>query len=65
MLRAPEAIVGYDDEAGVPATLELTGFAARVAQHEIDQMEGTFFLARISRLKRDAALRRFRKRATP
>lgn len=61
VLRAPEVLVGYDDETGSPGTLDLTGFAARVAQHEIDQMEGTFFLTRISRLKRDAALRRFRK----
>lgn len=63
VLRAPEAVVRYDDENGVPGTLDLTGFAARVAQHEIDQMEGTFFLSRISRLKREAALRRFRKRS--
>lgn len=58
----PNAVnVGYDDEQGQPATLDLTGFAARVAQHEIDQVNGIFFLSRVSRLKREAAIKRFSK----
>lgn len=59
--RAMTMVVTYDDDEGMRQNAELSGFAARVAQHEIDQMNGTFFLDRLSRLKRDAALRRFRK----
>ena len=58
----PESVrIAFDDENGQPIELDLTGFAARVAQHEIDQVNGVFFLARLSRLKRDAAIRRFAK----
>lgn len=37
------------------------GFLARVAIHEIEQMQGIFFLSRVSRLKREMALKRARK----
>lgn len=61
--RASAAEIGFDDADGLRQSLALEGFAARVAQHEIDQVNGIFFLDRLSRLKRDAALRRFRKQA--
>mgnify|MGYP001098414073 FL=1 len=54
---------GHGDGDGESTELALTGFASRVAQHEIDQMNGIFFLDKLSRLKRDAALRRYGKRA--
>jgi peptide deformylase len=53
--------VGFDDADGVPQTARFEGFVARVAQHEIDQMNGVFFLSRVSRIKRDTALRKFEK----
>lgn len=59
--RAVSAEIGFDDEAGQGHTLGLSGFPARVAQHEIDQVNGVFFLSKISRLKREAAIRRFAK----
>jgi peptide deformylase len=37
------------------------GFAAACIQHEVDQCDGIFWLARLSRLKRERALARFRK----
>lgn len=37
------------------------GFAAACIQHEVDQCDGIFWLSRLSRLKRDRALARFRK----
>jgi peptide deformylase len=55
--------VAYEDAEGQPHTLRLEGFAARVAQHEIDQMNGVFFLDRVSRLKREMALKKWKKRA--
>ncbi len=61
IVRPVSAVIGYDDEGGQKGEVSLSGFSARVAQHEIDQMNGIFFLDRLSRLKRDAALRRYRK----
>jgi len=61
VVRPVWAQVRFDDEAGGRQELRLEGFAARVAQHEIDQMNGVFFLERVSRLKREMALKRFRK----
>lgn len=61
VIRPHAARIACDDEAGNAVELELTGFAARVALHEIDQVNGIFFLNRISRLKREAAIKRFSK----
>lgn len=57
------AEIGFTDRAGTPQTVRYEGFAARVALHEIEQMQGTFFLERVSRLKRDMALKKARKLA--
>ena len=59
--RADSMDLVFDDADGMRQAMTLEGFPARVAQHEIDQMNGIFFLDRLSRLKRDAALRRFKK----
>ena len=59
--RATWVELGYDDADGARQTARFEGFAARVAQHEIDQMNGVFFLSRVSRIKRDTALRKFEK----
>jgi peptide deformylase len=55
--------VEYMDDTGAPRTERFAGFLARVAIHEIEQMQGVFFLDRVSRLKRDMALKRARKLA--
>ena len=55
------ADVTFQTEAGAAETQRLTGFAARVALHEIDQMNGIFFLERVSRLKREMALKKAKK----
>ncbi|GHA10763.1 peptide deformylase-like protein [Devosia pacifica] len=56
--RHPVAEVEYDDETGGRHTDTLQDFVARVAQHEIDQVNGIFFLDKLSRLKRDRLLKR-------
>jgi peptide deformylase len=61
VLRPKSCVVAYDDETGTRHEAALSGFEARVAMHEIDQMNGIFFLDKVSRLKREAALRRFKK----
>ena len=55
------AEVSYLDAEGSPKTARFERFAARVALHEIEQMNGVFFLQKVSRLKRDMALKRARK----
>lgn len=57
------AEIGFVDAAGAPQHLRLMGWPARIALHEIEQMQGHFFLERVSRLKRDMVLRKWRKRA--
>lgn len=59
--RATWVEIAYDNADGERETARFEGFVARVAQHEIDQMNGVFFLSRVSRIKRDTALRKFEK----
>ena len=59
--RATWVEVSFQDELGAAKVTKFDGFAARVAAHEIDQMNGVFFLDRVSRLKRDMALKKARK----
>lgn len=56
------AEITYQDADGVVRSERFEGFAARCALHEIDQVDGVFFLDRISRLKREMALKKFHKR---
>lgn len=53
--------VAYDTIDGERVTARFEGFVARCALHEIEQMNGIFFLTRLSRLKRDTAIRKFQK----
>jgi len=53
--------VAYDTTDGKRLVSRFDGFVARCALHEIEQMNGTFFLSQLSRLKRDTALRKWHK----
>lgn len=55
------AEIAFDDADGLPQCKIYEGFVARVVLHEIEQMNGSFFLTNLSRLKREAALRKFQK----
>ena len=59
--RAAWVHIAWDNADRIRQTERFNGFVARVAQHEIDQMNGVFFLSRVSRIKRDTALRKFEK----
>jgi peptide deformylase len=50
------------DAAGTRTVERFDGLLGRVVQHEIDQMQGVFFLDRLSRLKREMALKKAQKR---
>ena len=47
--------------AGEEERGEADGFLAVVLQHEIDQLDGIFWLDRLSRLKRERAVKRYEK----
>jgi peptide deformylase len=63
-VRLPRPVwvdVAFDDFKGQARSLHFESFLARCVCHEIDQMNGIFFLSHLSKLKRDMALRKYRK----
>ncbi len=58
----PKAIrVRYRDLTGVVHEEEAEGFLAVCIQHEIDQLDGVFWIQRLSRLKRERLVKRWEK----
>lgn len=62
IVRPVWAEIAYDDANGTARTQRFEGFVARCALHEIEQMDGRYFLSNLSRLKRDMALKKAAKR---
>ena len=59
--RAARIVVEGVDRDGKPLRFETDGFLAIVLQHEIDHLNGTLFIDRISALKRELYKRRMKK----
>jgi peptide deformylase len=59
--RAAQVKVRAQDERGEWFEVDGEELLARALQHEIDHLNGILFIDRISRLKRELALRRIRK----
>jgi peptide deformylase len=53
--------ISYRDIHGNPQTEESLGLRAVCHQHEIDQLNGLFWIQRLSRLKRERLIKRFEK----
>ncbi|SFL62900.1 peptide deformylase [Bradyrhizobium sp. NFR13] len=53
--------IGYRDLDGNMQTEESDGLRAVCHQHEIDQLNGMFWIQRLSRLKRERLIKRFEK----
>jgi peptide deformylase len=53
--------IRYQDLAGAEQEEAAEGFRAACLQHEIDQLDGIFWLERLSRLRRERTLKRFAK----
>lgn len=53
--------IGYQDVHGNLQTEESEGLRAVCHQHEIDQLNGLFWIRRLSRLKRERLIKRFEK----
>ena len=51
----------YQDLSGVEQAEEADGLLSICLQHEIDQLDGIFWIDRLSRLKRDRIVKRFEK----
>jgi len=60
--RHERVLIEYIDQKGNEVRLEVSGFLARVIQHEIDHLEGVCFIDRISRIRRDLIKRKFSKK---
>ncbi len=59
--RAAQVRVRYQDLSGAEQIEEASGLRAVCHQHEIDQLDGIFWLQRLSALKSDQAIRRYQK----
>lgn len=59
--RPARVTVRYQDLDGGPHEITADGFLATCLQHEIDQLDGIFWLDRLSRLKRDRVVKRYEK----
>jgi peptide deformylase len=57
--RAVRVRVRFQDLAGAEREEEADGFRAACLQHEIDQLDGIFWIDRLSRLRRERAVKRF------
>jgi peptide deformylase len=60
--RASRVLVEGYDRDGKPTRFEAEGLLAIVLQHEIDHLNGTLFIDRISSLKRELYKRRIKKK---
>ena len=62
--RPATVVVEGEDRDGKPLRVEADGLLARCLQHEIDHLDGVLFIDRLSPLKRNMLLRRFKKMAS-
>jgi peptide deformylase len=62
--RPSTVVVEGLDRAGNPVRIEAEAMLARCLQHEIDHLDGVLFFDRMSPLKRNMVLRKYRKQAT-
>lgn len=59
--RPARCVVQATDPAGAPVRVEADGMLARCLQHEIDHLDGILFIDRLSPIKRNMLLRKYRK----
>ena len=59
--RAEHVTVRYFDAEGQKRSIEADGLLAVCLQHEIDQLDGIFWIDRLSRLKRERMVKKYNK----
>ena len=62
--RPARVRVCYQDIDGAPKVEDADGLLAVCLQHEIDQLDGMFWIDRLSRLKRDRLVKAWQKHRT-
>lgn len=65
IVRPAKIRVAFQDVDGVSKSEEADGLLAVCLQHEIDQLDGIFWLDRLSKLRRDRLIKRFQKISRP
>jgi peptide deformylase len=60
--RPSSVIVEWTDENGDAQHEEMSGFSARIVQHEIDHLDGILFIDYLSPTKREMVMRKVKKR---
>lgn len=63
--RATQVRVRFQDLDGAVQEESAEGFRAACLQHEIDQLDGIFWIDRLSRLRRERAVKRYGKLRRP
>ncbi|HEU4556212.1 MAG TPA: peptide deformylase [Longimicrobium sp.] len=63
--RPWHVVVEAEDREGKTVRIEAEDMLARCLQHEIDHLDGVLFIDRMSPLKRNMVLRKYRKQASP
>lgn len=63
--RPVTCVVEATDAQGKPVRIEADGMLARCLQHEIDHLDGVLFIDRLSPIKRNMLLRKYRKLNPP
>lgn len=58
--RPAEVIVEATTEEGEPIRIEADGLLGRCLQHEVDHLDGVLFIDRLSALKRNMVLKKYR-----
>jgi peptide deformylase len=61
LVRAQKATLRAQDEKGNWFERDAEGYAARCFQHETDHCNGTLFIHRLPKLRRDMVVKRFKK----
>lgn len=61
--RPNEVTVRWQDVSGTPSEVHLTGYPARIVQHEIDHLEGCLILDRTSKQERLRVLKELREKS--
>lgn len=59
--RFARVTVSFNDTSGSRLSLDASGQLAACIQHEIDHLDGRLFVDRMSRLKREIVMKRFRR----
>ena len=60
--RPKSVVVSWTDETGTEQTAEMSGYPARIVQHETDHLDGILFIDYLSGARREMVMRKVRKR---